>query len=117
MKKLGEKMNINKKSPLLTPEQIARMVVHISNKEISEIQEAQVKAINELIAEKQEKLEKERALIDRIIKVARDCLWINHCRCDGAYTTRNKHEPNAVCGELDDLFNMVKEYEKFRGDK
>lgn len=37
------------------------------------------------------------------VSEASNALWICECRCDKMWTGREMHEPNALCGELDDL--------------
>jgi len=44
-----------------------------------------------------------QALKAEVSKIA----WINECRCDKAWTERGRHEPNAYCGELDNLLALV----------
>jgi hypothetical protein len=39
----------------------------------------------------------------KVADAAKLCIWINKCRCDEAYTGRDMHEPNALCGEMDEL--------------
>ena len=43
------------------------------------------------------------AALERVAEAAERCIWINDCRCDEAYTGRQMHEPNALCGEMDEL--------------
>lgn len=41
--------------------------------------------------------------MEKVIISARRGIWICECSCDSAYTERGMHEPNAHCGEMDDL--------------
>ena len=41
--------------------------------------------------------------VSPLVEAAQAVLWLNECRCDDAYTSKGKHEPNACCGELDPL--------------
>lgn len=42
-------------------------------------------------------------------------MWINECRCDEVYTGRKMHEPNAICGELDEVKEALAALKKARG--
>jgi hypothetical protein len=46
--------------------------------------------------------------VEELRNIVKSVLWINECRCDEAYTSRKMHEPNALCGELDDLEDWYK---------
>jgi hypothetical protein len=41
--------------------------------------------------------------LEAVAEAARAITWVFDCRCDEAYTSRGKHEPNAICGEDEDL--------------
>lgn len=47
-----------------------------------------------------------RALVEAV-SAAKQTLWINECRCNEAYTCRGMHEPNALCGEMDELVQAL----------
>jgi hypothetical protein len=48
----------------------------------------------------------------KVIDVVRDCLWIDECKCDIAYTGRNLHEPNSECEKLDLVKKALLELDK-----
>lgn len=50
-----------------------------------------------------------KAILETAKAAIKSVLWINKCRCHEAYTSRKKHEPNAMCGELDELEECLKE--------
>jgi hypothetical protein len=61
------------------------------------------------------------AAVDRAVvaltKAAQDVMWVNECRCDEAWTGRKMHEPNAFCGELDNLAEALAQLAAAMGEK
>lgn len=53
---------------------------------------------------------------ERVVEAAKECLWVDECRCDMAYTGRGKHEPNMKCGELDLVREALAELDAIRGE-
>jgi hypothetical protein len=51
----------------------------------------------------------ENARLRKVVEAARDCLWVDKCQCDVAYTGRGRHEPNSKCGELDPIREALRE--------
>lgn len=56
-----------------------------------------------LIIHERDQLKAEVERLRKVADAARGCMWINECRCDEAYTSRDMHGPNALCGEMDEL--------------
>lgn len=50
-------------------------------------------------------------LVRELVREVQDILYIGQCLCDRGYTSRNLHEPNTYCGQLDDLQDAVKKFE------
>lgn len=55
--------------------------------------------------------------VGNLAKASEGVMWINECRCDKAYTERGMHEPNAVCGELDELGEALAQLRLALGDR
>lgn len=51
---------------------------------------------------------------DRLAASILEHKWITECRCDPAWTERKLHEPNSMCGELDDLIDLADEFHQWR---
>ena len=60
------------------------------------------KKFNAILAAKEERISKLEAAI-------KDILYIGECRRDEVYTSRNRHEPNTHCGDLDELKQLLAE--------
>jgi hypothetical protein len=81
--------------------------------------EARVKALEQQLHEcgqselkhdiRADELAIENAKLRKIVDAARDCLWIDECHCDLAYTARGRHAPNKRCGELDPIREALRE--------
>ena len=50
-------------------------------------------------------------LVRELVREVNNILYIGQCLCDRGYTSRNLHEPNTYCGQLDDLQDAVKKFE------
>jgi uncharacterized protein with PIN domain len=55
------------------------------------------------------------AQADKLAAVMESFLWIDECKCDQMYLSRNRHEPNALCGELDRAREALAEFKAWRG--
>lgn len=49
--------------------------------------------------------------VRELVREVQDILYIGQCLCDRGHTSRNLHEPNTYCGQLDDLQDAVKKFE------
>lgn len=69
------------------------------------------KAGNEyaIVCHFKDRLEKAQA----VIEAAKSAMWLNECRCDKAYTERHRHEPNSMCGEMDELNDALVAYDAY----
>lgn len=54
--------------------------------------------------------------VELMTKVSKEVLWIDQCRCDPAWTERNRHESNTYCGELDPLRDALARIEEILGE-
>ena len=54
----------------------------------------------------------ERNRLREVVAAVRDCLWIDECHCDLAYTARGRHAPNKRCGELDPIREALRELDE-----
>ena len=52
----------------------------------------------------------EKSAADKLAKEVDEILYMDECRCDDAWTKRDRHAPNAICGFFDDLRKALKEY-------
>ncbi len=50
----------------------------------------------------------------KLVEGVRAVAWLNECRCDKAWTERGRHEPNAHCGEMDELLKLVDPQEEYK---
>jgi hypothetical protein len=56
-------------------------------------------------------------IIEEMRGAIKSVLWVDECRCDVAWTSRDMHEPNTYCGELDPLRETLARLEKWEVGK
>ena len=61
--------------------------------------------------------EKYADIVEVFLKAIEESLWVDECRCDVAYTSRGRHEPNTRCGELDPLRDAISKAAAIVGDE
>lgn len=64
-------------------------------------------AYSEICRMNKEALDNANDRISLLTEAIKAVLWINECRCDEGYTSRKMHGPNSLCGELDELIEIL----------